>query len=949
MSRSAGTYTLPSNTVSPAVADTVISPTDFNEVMDDLETAVNESTYTAGLGSTDNRLVRTDGTDTKKIQGSAVTVDDSGNMSGVSALSSTTIELGHASDTTIARSGAGDITIEGNAVYRAGGADVALADGGTGASLSDPNADRLMFWDDSGGAVTWLSAGAGLTISGTTITTTSGRVFNVMDAAYGAVNDNSTNDYTAVAAAVAACKAAGGGIVYFPPGAGYYIASAVTIDFSNCVLMGGGMGRTSYIRFPDAVNGFVFSHATPSTNSLSDIGIHNLTIWGPSAPTSGIGITFTRCNRVYVSNLDLRAFFQGMKIEGGVEQFYNNMTIGGAVWVGAAANSYLLKIMKHAGATETPSEVFISNFNIKGSSGTPYLENGIVLEACDGLWLSNGHGGFASNAGLQILGTGADTSIVNIDLANVMFDGNAGDGGYGIRTGGTSGGTLRELKFTGCTFVGHDNHGVELGLAAMSRVNFTGCKFSSNENWGLKIDAGTGYVIGSCTFYDNNSAAGSEGDISLDGVTNVVVNGNTFEAGASAQAYGVLIGSGSNDQISIVNNSFVGCTTDIQVNSTVDDLRLENNPTSKSDTIASANPLVIPNAGDNFHVSGTTNFSTISAPSAIGREVTLIFDGVLTVSSGASLAVASNFTTAAGYALKLINDGTIWREVSRSPGASGSGDVVGPASSTDNAIVRFDGTTGKLVQNNTQVTIADTGAITQAIGTVTVSTPSTFSQTMNDAAVTFIGHSFEYTDTASAGGSTVFRVRVGGSNQLSVEKSAGAWILGLNGFTATSTAITAANSRDLSFTGTAAGRVMWNSDTFLSRSAAATLQLGAADAATPVAQTLRAQGSRSGTDSNVGGGNLTIQSGTGTGTGTASSLILRSPVTVASGTGAQTQTTGLTITSGIPYVPSYTVAGAPSAATAAGIIYVSNESGGAVLAFSDGTNWRRVTDRAIIS
>lgn len=50
-------------------------------------------------------------------------------------------------------------------------------------------------------------------------------------------------------------------------------------------------------------------------------------------------------------------------------------------------------------------------------------------------------------------------------------------------------------------------------------------------------------------------------------------------------------------------------------------------------------------------------------------------------------------------------------------------------------------------------------------------------------------------------------------------------------------------------------------------------------------------------------------------------------------------------------VPSYTVAGVPSASTegAGAIIFVSNESGGAVLAFSDGTNWRRVTDRAIIS
>lgn len=46
------------------------------------------------------------------------------------------INLGHATDTTLTRTGAGDIAIEGNAVYRAGGTDVAIADGGTGASTA---------------------------------------------------------------------------------------------------------------------------------------------------------------------------------------------------------------------------------------------------------------------------------------------------------------------------------------------------------------------------------------------------------------------------------------------------------------------------------------------------------------------------------------------------------------------------------------------------------------------------------------------------------------------------------------------------------------------------------------------------------------------------------------------------------------------------------------------
>ena len=48
---------------------------------------------------------------------------------------------------------------------------------------------------------------------------------------------------------------------------------------------------------------------------------------------------------------------------------------------------------------------------------------------------------------------------------------------------------------------------------------------------------------------------------------------------------------------------------------------------------------------------------------------------------------------------------------------------------------------------------------------------------------------------------------------------------------------------------------------------------------------------------------------------------------------------------------SYTVATLPAVpdATLPGLIFVSDETGGAVPAFSDGTNWRRVTDRTIVS
>jgi hypothetical protein len=84
----------------------------------------------------------------------------------------TAINVGAASDTTIARSGAGDITVEGNAVYRAGGTDVPVADGGTGASTLT---DGGLLVGSGTGAITAMSVLAKGTVvvgDGTTDPTT---------------------------------------------------------------------------------------------------------------------------------------------------------------------------------------------------------------------------------------------------------------------------------------------------------------------------------------------------------------------------------------------------------------------------------------------------------------------------------------------------------------------------------------------------------------------------------------------------------------------------------------------------------------------------------------------------------------------------------------------------------------------------------------------------------
>jgi len=56
--------------------------------------------------------------------------------------------------------------------------------------------------------------------------------------------------------------------------------------------------------------------------------------------------------------------------------------------------------------------------------------------------------------------------------------------------------------------------------------------------------------------------------------------------------------------------------------------------------------------------------------------------------------------------VSVTQEGDVTVEINYGGGSGGSGDVVGPASSTDNAIVRFDGATGKLIQDS-GITIAD--------------------------------------------------------------------------------------------------------------------------------------------------------------------------------------------------------------------------------------------------
>jgi hypothetical protein len=82
----------------------------------------------------------------------------------------------------------------------------------------------------------------------------------------------------------------------------------------------------------------------------------------------------------------------------------------------------------------------------------------------------------------------------------------------------------------------------------------------------------------------------------------------------------------------------------------------------------------------------------------------------------------------------LSTNGTGTLSWTTAGGGGGTGDVVGPASATDNAIARFDLTTGKLIQNSS-VIVDDSGSIT-GVASLAATTASITSANAGTAVIT---------------------------------------------------------------------------------------------------------------------------------------------------------------------------------------------------------------------
>jgi hypothetical protein len=153
----------------------------------------------------------------------------------------------------------------------------------------------------------------------------------------------------------------------------------------------------------------------------------------------------------------------------------------------------------------------------------------------------------------------------------------------------------------------------------------------------------------------------------------------------------------------------------VSTGDTTGELVLKTNGTTTAVTIDTSQNVTIEGSltvdGGSANISGTssaganiklyedtdngTNYISLKAPNTIASDVTWTLP---------------NADGTNGQVLQTNGSGTL----SWATAGGGSGDVVGPASATDNAVARFDNTTGKLIQNSTFI-VNDSGEVTTGV------------------------------------------------------------------------------------------------------------------------------------------------------------------------------------------------------------------------------------------
>ena len=364
-----------------------------------------------------------------------------------------------------------------------------------------------------------------------------GAPINVLD--YGVTGDGSTDDTSAIQAALTACDAAGGGVVYFPTGT-YKITSTIDLTgFENVTIQGENVNSTRFAPTITDYNYFTFTNA-------KQCKICSVSIIPTVTQTTGSAVYFSNGYNLTISDVIIGyGVRRGISLLGGADQFiytienFNISTCATGIYIDS-----------------NPADVFISTGVIGSCTGA-----GISILECNGLYVQNVDIISCTNGITTYPATGK--TVTNLFFDSVLCDTSTANGWAFF----TNGGDVAEINMSNCWGSTCGQSGLAFGnVYAVSITNFRA--FNNQQN-GIYIQSGKNYSLTNCQCLANSMAGSAQySGLSIDGsgATDISIIGGNFgdsggQPGFNNQQYGIGISSGSINNYSIIGANVTGNVT----------------------------------------------------------------------------------------------------------------------------------------------------------------------------------------------------------------------------------------------------------------------------------------------------------------------------------------------------------------------------------------------------
>lgn len=361
---------------------------------------------------------------------------------------------------------------------------------------------------------------------------------NVKD--FGALGDGVTDDTAAIQAAITtAGNLASGATVFFPDGK-YLVSSTLNISKNNVMLEGFSRMSTQVIR--KTAFGPMFNFTTGTSTMLYGCGLSNLNTSDNSANSaSGVIVNVDNAQLFRISDVSIFGGTSGIVLKACISTEISHVIVSMQNPAGSPTGRYGIQITTTAivGAPQLwGSNIFLDTVNIYGGdnvSGTySNMDDGIRIEACDGVWMSNCYMGAAKISDFHLAHTNASAICVNIFVVNSMMDICLGNGvlidgtqsvqqvniqaivscaglGAAAMDGVRITGPVNRLTFQG-TINGWKSNGFHIGATGgvvVNDITVTGSVINSNSGSGVNIDtnSGTNFLLISGNDLTNNTTA----------------------------------------------------------------------------------------------------------------------------------------------------------------------------------------------------------------------------------------------------------------------------------------------------------------------------------------------------------------------------------------------------------------------------------------------------------